>query len=312
MKALVLSALAIAATLSMSSCSSENDPVDEATKEAPVEIKLNAGVIQTKAAIDVDQEQHPTQDVSNVYFYRQDVEAPGTPSWTAPSASFTGTIKTTGAIEDFTQYYATNGYNTHITGLYLGTESSTVPNVTDGKVEFSIDGTQDVLWAKSVDVGNRNVEGTTALNFKHKLTKFKFVANTSNGIGAVTGISITIKNAKASSTINLADGNLGAWTPDASADFTVNGLTAAADGGESSASEGVMLQPNLASLSIAVSAPNYLSEAQNLTITGSDEGSFKEGSSYTITITFSGKAVTATATIANWTDGTNPGAGVIE
>lgn len=57
MKSLVLSMLAIASMAAMSSCSSENDPVDEvinAGNQEKVEIKIAAGVLkaETKAPVD--------------------------------------------------------------------------------------------------------------------------------------------------------------------------------------------------------------------------------------------------------------------
>ena len=46
MKTLVLSMISIAATVAaMTACTSESDGIDDLTKDAPVEIKMSAGVL---------------------------------------------------------------------------------------------------------------------------------------------------------------------------------------------------------------------------------------------------------------------------
>lgn len=310
MKTLVLSMISIAATVAaMTACTSESDPVDEV--EAQVPINLNAGVLQTKAVIDAGENGLPTNKVDHVHFYRVDVTSPTTPSWDSPTKSFTGSIETTGEITvTEKQYYATNGNNTFISGLYLGDNITTIPTITTGKTPFTIDGTQDILFASGIDMGNRKDPKTTTLSFEHQLTQFKFVAKTNSGIDEITDINIALKNAKATSAISLSDGTLDTWTGDFV--LTIPSLTAAANGGESTPSLGYMLQPNLSNIAISVTADKYLQGAQDLTITAKDGGTFEAGKSYVITVTFTGKEVSAKATIGKWIDGTNPDAGTIE
>lgn len=314
MKTLVLSMISIAATVAaMTACTSEGDPIDEIDNGQPVEIKLNAGVVQTKAAIDVDESNHPKAEVSNVYFYREDKASSSTPDWTSPTG-FVGTIGIDGTITPGSpQYYATDGNNAFIAGLYLGGETSTVPEVSTGKVSFTIDGSQDILWAEGIDKGNRGTPINAALNFKHQLTQFKFVAKTASGIGEITGIKVKIQGANTKSAINLADGTLDTW--DTVSTISVEDLTAAANAGTSTASKGTMLEPNLKSLAIQVTAGSYLTSAVSLTINGKDgtgNDSFEAGKAYTITLSFAGKEVSATATISPWADGTAPDEGKVE
>lgn len=308
MKTLVLSMISIAATLAaMTACTSESDPVDEIDVKVP--IALNAGVIQTKAAIDTDESNHPKDKVSNVHFYRIDATTEPT-DWTTPTAKFSGAIETTGSISGIEQYYATNGDNAFITGLYLGDKVASAPEIATGKASFTIDGSDDILFAQSVDMGNRGAQKTTALNFQHKLTQFKFTAKVATGLGDIPNVSINITNAKKTSAISLASGDLETWTDALS--LTIPNLTATEAGGTSA---GFMLEPNLKNLQLSVSAPGYLANAEVLTINGTEGAStdtFLPGKSYVITINFSGKKVTATATIGKWEPGTNPGEGSIE
>lgn len=310
MKTLVLSMISIAATIAaMTACTSESDEIDEAQQLA---IKLNAGVVQTKAVIDSDASKHPTIEITPVYFYRDDEIKGVNPTWTS-STNFDGKIGTDGTITGFTQYYASDGKETHIAGLYLG-ENITTPTVSDKSVSFTIDGEQDILFAPATNVGSRNEPAdNNVLAFEHKLTQFKFVAKTGANIGAINGINVNIKNYNTTSTISLVDGTFGAWaTPTSAKNIT---LAALANGGASTPSNGIMLEPGLKSITLDVTASDYLTATQSLTIYGTDgttSDSFEAGKSYIITITFKGKEVTASATISPWKEGTAPDSGEIE
>lgn len=311
MKTLVLSMISIAATVAaMTACTSESDGIDEVQQVA---IKLNAGVIQSKSAIDSGENGLPLAQVDHVHFYREDLATETNPTWSSPT-SFSGSIETSGNITNFNQYYATDGKNTHITGLYLGANFTTAPTVNNSSVTFTIDGDQDILYAAGINTGNRNnIAPSNTLNFKHKLTQFKFVAKTSSNIGAISGINVNIKDYKTTSSISLSDGQLGAWSVPVS-DKNIT-LAAVANGGDSTPSNGIMLEPDQKSIVLEVTAENYLTTAQTLTIQGKDgasTNSFEAGKSYTITITFTGQEVTATATISKWVEGQNPDSGEIK
>lgn len=311
MKTLVLSMISIAATVAaMTACTSESDGIDEAQQLA---IKLNAGVVQTKAVIESDASKHPTKEITPVYFYRDDETKGVIPTWTS-STNFNGKIGTDGTITGFTQYYASDGKETHIAGLYLGENITPAPAVTNKSVSFTIDGDQDILFAPTINVGSRNEPANSnVLAFEHKLTQFKFVAKTGTNIGAINGINVNIKNYNTTSTISLVDGTFGTWaTPISAKNIT---LVALANGGASTPSDGIMLEPGLKSITLEVTASDYLTAAQSLTINGTDgttSDSFEAGKSYTITITFKGKEVTASATISPWEEGTAPDSGEIE
>lgn len=309
MKNLVFSMLAMAA---MVSCTSESDPINEITDGDKVEIKLNAGIVKvdTKAAIESNASSLPTSDLANVFIFRTDAKT--TPDWTTITPnSFKGTIKTDGTITaDPKQYYPTNGDNTYLAGLFLG-ESATQPTITTGKTDVTITGEQDILWAAPIDKGVKSTPLDNAtLAFKHQLTQFKFVVkNDATVTEAITGIEIKIQNANTTTKIALNDGTFDTWsTPISTIGFT--GLATTADLNRSTATNGVMLEPNLSKIVLKVSATDYTKD-QEITIEGSDNGKFEQGKAYTITLTFKAKEISGKATVAPWTEGTATGGDVI-
>ena len=70
MKALVFNMLTIAATFAaMTACTSESDPVDEINpKDAKVEIKLNAGVVDVQTKAGPTNESNKEQCFSNCFW----------------------------------------------------------------------------------------------------------------------------------------------------------------------------------------------------------------------------------------------------
>ena len=276
----------------MVSCSSE-DVLNNADNDN-VEIKLNAGVVSTKAPIDSNDEGIPTAKVDNVQFLRLDGE---TPAWeTLSTASFTGAVETTGNItvaEGQTQYYPTNGGNANILGFYPKAD-----RITSGKASFTIDGSQDILYAGAVSGSKTAAIGS--LVFTHKLTQFKFVVKRDNSINDVSNVSVTIQNANSKFDLNLADGVLSAWGTSVSTIKPVTAATATEAG--SAASEGIMLEPGLSSITLSVSGEGF--NAQTVTINGTEEGEFKAGKAYTLTLTFKAKEVAGQATLAKWQEGT--------
>ena len=71
------------------------------------------------------------------------------------------------------------------------------------------------------------------------------------------------------------------------------------------ASEGIMLEPNLSSLSVKITADGYTEKDIAITPNAS-ETKFEEGKVYTITLVLSKVKIEASATVGQWIDGTNP------
>lgn len=307
MKTLVLSMISIAATVAaMTACTSEGDPIDNIDNGQPVEIQLNAGVVTTKAAITSNADGKLDEDLANVHFYRIDGADPDWTSTTPPS-SFTGSISSTTQKILFSkpQYYPANGEKTTIAGLYVGDETNTPPSTTKGVAAVNITGNEDILCATPADLGDRKTPKTTSLGFTHLLTQFKFIVKIDNVTikEAISNISINVKNANTSANVTLSDGSIGTWSTK-NVITGPTGLEAKADGLASTASKGIMLEPNLSSIELVITGSGLPSEGLEATISGSDEGIFKQGNAYDITLTFKAREVTGTATVAEWKSGT--------
>lgn len=307
MKTLVFSMLAMAA---MVSCTSESDPIEEIDGNEKVEINLNGGVIATKAAIE-STDGLPTEDLPNVHFYRIDGASP---DWSTGSITpFSGKIlAANGKISlNEKQYYPANGDITSVGGIYLGATTTTPPAITTGAIPVTITGAEDVLSAIPVNLGTRKQAETTPLAFKHLLTQFKFIVKIDNATikTAITDISIDVKNAKNTTSINFSTGAIGTWTG-SSVISGATGLTTPADGTASTASAGIMIEPDLASITLTVKGTGLPSEGLEVTINGSNESKFKQGYAYDITLTFKAKEISGTASIAEWQDGTAAGGDV--
>lgn len=310
MKTLVLSMISIAATIAaMTACTSEGDPIDNIDNGQPVEIQLNAGVVTTKAAITSNADGKLSADLSNVHFYRIDG---ATPNWgTATPSSFKGTISATDKKISTTdkQYYPVNGDKTTIAGLFVGETASTTPAITNDVINVNITGSEDILCAIPVDLGDRKTQLDNPLAFKHLLTQFQFVVQTDNStvLEAISNISINVKNANKSAKVTLSSGAIADWSNPGSVTGPT-GLTAAAGGTASIASDGIMLEPNLASITLVITSEDLPDGGLEVTINGTDgaEGSktFQQGYAYKVTLTFKAKEVEGTATVAQWKSGT--------
>lgn len=309
MKKLMISIFAIAA---MASCTSENEIIDNGGKnDEKVEIKLNAGInVITKAAIESGENGLPTNEIPNVQFQRTDAASGTSIDWTtAALTEFTGSIGTNGNVTiDPTnkQYYDSNDNEAHIVGY------SPAGTLADGVVSMTIDGTNDVIYATPINKGNRTTPTTTPFIFNHKLTQFKFIVKTDNAsiTSAVTNIGIAIQGANTTFKMSLKDGTLSDWNTPINT-ISVSGLEAPAGGGESTESNGILLQPELTELNLVVTADNFPSAGITVDIAGTDSGKFEASKTYTITLTFQRKNISGSATVTGWTNGA-AGSGTVE
>lgn len=292
MKKMIFSLLAIAA---MTSCTTTSE--DEIDPNAPVEIKLNAGV-EALARAEVTL---TTGIASGVQFARIDGT---TTDWTTISTiSLTGSIAaTTGTITfNPSQYYPVDGSNTNIVGFYPAATS-----ITDGVASMTITGQEDVIYANPTS-GSKGAP-MTSIAFNHLLTQFNFAikreaASTDDDI---TNVSVTIKDANTTFKLALADGTLSDWNTAVSTIIPITNGTATTT--TSTATQKIMLQPKMSSITLTVSADEY--DAQDITIQGTDENKFQAGKAYTITLTFKGTGIAPSAAITVWEDGTAGGADV--
>lgn len=292
MKKIIFSMFALAA---LASCSSE-DVLDNSGNEK-AEIKLNAGVIATKAPIDSDASGMPSGDVADVQFFRAD----GTPDWTT-ATKLTGTIKTDGAInlDGDTQYYPTDGTNANILGFYPA-----ATNITAGVASMTITGNEDVIYA-GPQAGSKTTS-IGALAFTHKLTQFKFVVKRDASLAAdVANVSVTIKDAETTFDLALADGTLNNWATAISTIKPISDATASLGGFNQPT--GIMLKPGMSSIVVTVEGQGFT--PQDVTISGTDNGTFDAGKAYTLTLTFKATGLDGKATIGKWETGTPGGSDI--
>ena len=316
MKNLTISMLAIASIFC--SCSKESDLIDGANPNGnneKVEIKLNAGVVTTKAPIESDASSHPTKDVR-----LQIVTAPDAAEavWTAiTSVASTPTLKTTGSV-DFTGttslYYNADETNKS----HLLAYSPEGDNTTAGSVTWTIDGSKDIIVAPAVS-GSKNTP-VGALAFEHLLTQLQIEvkgdAAATQTFGttiksikvkdALTKPSMTFTSAKVT-TLNWANTtdkatfdvfSTGTDTPISSAAISSNFTTVGY----------VMLQP-AATYTLLVTTDKVTDREVTVTMNSTAIA----GSAHKIELTFSATAIEPAATLTGWkTDGTNTGTGTID
>lgn len=291
--------LAVTAALAITSCSQNEDEVI-INNDNPVEINLNGGVEATtvsRAAI------NKGDALSGIQFVRVDGNDIGTLE-DFSNVTIIGAMAAGGTITfSPVQYYPSNGStNANILGFYPAATS-----IAAGVATMTITGDEDVLYASAVS-GSKETPIATPLSFQHKLTQFKFVVkrDATSTDADIANVAVTIKDANSIFKMSLVDGALSDWgTPIP----TINAITnATATTAGTSETVGFMLEPNLTSLVLTVSATGY--DPSDVTITGTDGGKFEMGKAYTITLTFKGKSITPSGAIAEWTTGTGGAADI--
>ena len=291
--------LAVTAALAITGCSQNEDEVIINNGNS-VEINLNGGVEATtvsRAAI------NKGEALSGIQFVRVDGNDIGTLE-DFSNVTITGAMAAGGAITfSPVQYYPSNGSTkANILGFY-----PVATSITAGVATMTITGDEDVLYASYVS-GSKETPITTPLSFQHKLTQFKFVVkrDAASTDADITNVAVTIKDANAIFKMSLVDGVLSDWGTPISTINPITNATASVTGTVETA--GFMLEPNLTSLVLTVSATGY--DSSDVTITGTDGGKFEMGKAYTITLTFKGKSITPSGAIAEWTTGTGGGADI--
>lgn len=319
MKTFVLSMISIAATVAaMTACTSESDEINGVInpKDEKVEIKLNAGVssISTKAAIESNEAGNPTSNVENVFLYKQEGKAEPTWSSVTLGNAIGVTINSNGTI-DFgsnPQYYPIDGSNVYFIGYRTGNTTAETP--TDNKISVTITGNEDVLYASSFDAGTRASTTTgTKMTFKHLLTQIKFTlqkdANVTGDISVTSIKIIKASDAGLKNTFNmsLADGTLSDWSGTLSDISVTNIPTGNLTTTASSSTDGVMLEPEISSITIEVASTSFPDGKLTTNITGVSSGKFEAGTSYTIALTVKDKSVSGSASIEKWNEANGSG-----
>lgn len=205
-------------------------------------------------------------------------------------------------------YYPTDGELVNFFGFApQGTESTAAGSDTAPFVEINMTGQEDIMHATTTASLESSVSTPPVFNFAHKLTQLQFTFKAGDNYPA-TGysvISLTVNNQPTLATMNVGSGAL---TFDGSANMqalsTANqsaGITITADPG-TNANSPIMTQiANTFYLTIIVKTSGgesvtYNNVPVNLTT--------EAGNAYMITLTFNPTGINATATVADWIQGT--------
>ena len=312
MKSLALSMLAIASIAAMSSCSSENDPVDEviAGNQEKVEIKLSAGTIgvETKAPI-INLEGLANSD-KKIGIYAID----GT-GWTATPriANQSSSTNTSGDItfDDSKKYYypGTGDVNFYAYFPYEGTNITAPGEGTAPSVSFTITGQEDLMYATPVS-GNKTTPPANALKFNHALTQIQFKVKAGSIPNDVTLTSIKVTGVNDQCKMEIATGTLSEWKKSGSATFDASVTGTPTIGNEAAAGSPIMLQPEQTSFTIEVVTSMGTYSGISITPTGSDS-EFTAGKSYDVLLTFNATEIAVKAEVTAWTSG-GTGEGTVE
>lgn len=306
MKNLVLSMLAMASISVLSSCSSENDVIDEVTGGDQVEIKLNAGTIdvETKA---------PITSLNDLVSKKIGIYAIDGAIWTttprinnqSSETANDGTITFDGSKKYYypstgdVNFYAYYPYNASVTGPTEGDAPS---------VEFTITGQEDYMYATSVS-GNKDAAPTTALTFNHVLTQIQFKVKAGTIPNDVTLTSIKVTGANDKCSMNIANGTLGTWSSSGAAiDASVTGTPTI--GEETNVGSPIMLQPEQTEFTIEVVTSMGTYSGIKISPTG-DDSKFVAGKAYNVLLTFNATEIAVKTDVTAWTLN-GSGAGTVE
>lgn len=286
MKKLIVPLLAL---MALASCEkSTEDEVEPVNPNNQVEIKLNAKVlnVQTKAIVNQGEAFNPTILASKT-----------SQNYANPDFSDNAQVAVGGAITfTTTHYYPTNGDAIYMIGYHPQLAA------TDGKVSFTIDGETDIMLSNEVN-GSKSTTTPLIMTFEHQLSQIIFKVKGGTGIDDMTVTKITMKSISTKADLTLSTSSFTYGTP-LDKDVTIGSQVALTT---TAADAGMMLVEPKASYTIDIETDkgNFAGvEIKPAT------GGFTASSSHTITLTFSGKEVSSTATAGEWQPGSEGGATV--
>lgn len=311
MKNLFLSMLAMAA---MVSCTNEIvDNGEKVDNGQPAEIRLSAGVlgVETKAAI-TDGKTFTPAIVGWEVADQGTGPSLGTEAHTWLTETSTAITAGTSIAMPFKtkQYYNPDGTTSTYIKSYYPTGSLTGEDVTFTNTEGDV----DVMLTELVNAGPKptGTATTTALTFSHKLTQLQFKVGGDASLAAGTTLtSITFKATLPTGFNIITDvlaGTEGSFTIKNISGLTIPTVTAekpnvadiAANAGDM-----VMIKPigeTTFKIDVVTSAGTFTDVPVTLTETDTNGGK-----SYTITLTFKQKEISAQGTVKAWSSSTGTG-----
>lgn len=268
-------------------CSSEDEQTCKPPSEAPVEIKVNAGIFDIKTRAPVNTGSSVTAKF---------VASATTGDYSSNLWSATGTFNastTASAPFSFTppQYYPTNGSTVYIKGYYpLGTLSGNTATFTE------TDGSNDVMITSEVS-GSKSTNGALGFTFGHLLTQLQFTFKAGAGFPTTgkTVTSITVKNQQTPASLNINDGTV-TYNPVGSGFALTGSYAISADPG-TTATVYPMVKSGTTTVVLGIIADGVTYPDVTVTLTT------ETGKAHNITLTFTPKEITATAIVTAWITG---------
>lgn len=309
MKTFIFSALALGM---MTSCANTDvEGVSTVDNGEPVAIQLSAGVQQnvvvSRAPVTGSTKFKPTilgWEAEKI----ENIDYTVTPWSASTNEEIAGNAKGVSITLNPVQYYNADGaINTFMKAFYVS-DNATVTVDNDKKYIYTFentDGSKDVLLSNTVS-GNKTTETVPSFSFVHPLTQVSFKVIAGDGLAANTKLtSIKLKGVTLPVGFDFSNDDAPLVYSTPAADLVVSNITTplaitavAADAGNP-----VMIQPisNL-KLDIVTSSGTFT----NIPVTLKDNATeLVAGTAYTITLTFTQKSITGTASVAVW----NPGEG---
>ncbi len=179
--------------------------------------------------------------------------------------------------------YPADGNSITLAGYYPRQSKGTAYTINNNSLQFTLTGEEDLMYAASINAGNKKAPEAVNLNFTHKLTNVKFnLVNGTDNILPDGYISITTDTPNSGS-LDLSNGTI---TIDKTSITTfalstnINANTLASKD-TISVNENLLLFPELAyTFKLRIGDQSY-----NIQIDTANQPAWKEGISYLLTIT---------------------------
>lgn len=303
MKTLVLSMISIAATVAaMTACTSESDEIDNVV-EAPVEIKLNAGINSISVKSDGVQKPDTHDFDANIIASTETGKYGATSTWTGTDP---GKINVKNNVVTFT---TTQAYPSDGSAIFMKAYAPFEGTYSNDKVEFTIDGNKDIMVSTEIS-GSKTDNENKKLTFEHKLAQlnFKLIASSEaaqKAWGKINGIKV---KAITNLDLTLSTGALAARASATEAEVSTigfNEITALPVSPTPVEAGGyVMVLPRTTAYTVIIDSEKG---PANKEIVLTNPTTTVASTAYDITLTFNSTEVEVTSEVGAWTPGTGNG-----
>lgn len=316
MKKLILSMAAVAA---LASCSNDESNVAPELDAKGTPIAVTAGIetsVDTKAPVTGTAFADGASDLFRLVAYKNATQ-------TVPSDFSTAYFNNSGKgdvnvnskqgtdlnyqlLPDPAQYYPVEGEYLYFYAFAPGGEDvwTFTPNATAPTAKITINGTQDIMWAKDetgIKKATSGVQSQPALNFAHKLMQVTFKAQADESFKGTDNVTkLTINGVGTSVTLNVKEGTITSYGNENLVAYT-NTTGVAIETDPKVIVAGVMFKPTQ-NFTITVETESGV-KYENVAIDLGDAQSDKAGYSYVVTLNFKQTMIVPTATITAWKTG---------